>query len=411
MILRYRDPEFWPRFRETHWNPRRPTVLKNPFVEFPFSETVLLRAMQNFQKGLAAGDERLRCMVDIDGKQAPHRKALRTFLGGPADTFEEMEARNPKGRSLGLMVNDLQAIDPAIWHSVCAFLRDAHPHVDFPVARTVLDLFYGNYAASFLGLHKDTQEIFAFVVRGEKTLLAWPFDYFTSRVPGLDVGARLFQTRLPVDYRKYRKDALVLKANAGDVIYWPSDYWHIAEGVPGDFSGMLSLGLFLPQMVSEQGARELARFRERVFDPAQDTLRSTDVSGLADDDRLRWATGFGFKLGGPTEKFPKKPAAAYRKNATAWLLWNRQGRLLQVSANGYSIALPDAAPLRAFLAKVASEERVALPPKKSAAAGTVLQTDWSAKGALRTRKVKLSGDRTHWLARWLQSVGAIEAVA
>ena len=88
-----------------------------------------------------------------------------------------------------------------------------------------------------MGLHKDTQEVFGFVVRGEKTILAWPFDYFLSRVEGVPTASRYFQVQLPVDYRKFRKDALVLRARAGDIIYWPSDYWHIAEGTPGKVLG------------------------------------------------------------------------------------------------------------------------------------------------------------------------------
>ena len=285
MLLEYRDPHFWRKFQAQNWQPRIPTVIRNPFRSFPISEAMVLRALKAFQAGLGDGDERFRYMFTLGDSNRAAKRALRNLLAGGHESMDELEgdcARKVPGKTFGLMVNNFQSLDLGLWNGFTAFLQDAHPWIDFPIARCVVDLFFGNYASSFLGLHKDTQEIFGFVVRGEKTMLAWPFKYFTSRVEGITSAAKYFQVQLPVDYRKYRKDALVLKAYPGDIIYWPSDYWHIAEATPGKFSVMLSLGLFSSH-VNPKRENDLIAFRQRLL-TASERYSSHERSHLRSQD-------------------------------------------------------------------------------------------------------------------------------
>lgn len=406
MLLSYRDPDFWKKFTTEHWRPRVPTVLRQPFKNYPFSEASLLRAMQAFENGLREGDRRAQCLVSIGDAEKPPRRPLRDLFREESETMAALERRCKRvfhKQRFGLMVTRFEAIHPEIWSSLTAFLHDARHCIDYPVPRAFVDLFYGNYRSSFTGVHKDTQEIFAFVVRGKKRMLAWPFDYFLSRVAGLSRGDRYFHMRLPVDPRKYRKDAIVLEAEPGDVFYWPSDYWHVADNPDGGFSAMVSLGLYRPEIAVPK-----ARFTEKLL--SGKSLRSqgmTDVVRGPDAARqLRWITGFGFELGGPlTEKAPS--AASVIKTESGLLLWTRdrdRDRII-VAANGQSVALPDSSRLLGALETIAAE--------KPFSAGTrpgkpvkVAETTWNKKCALKTR-TKTTRDPQASLIDWLLRTHAV----
>ncbi len=51
-------------------------------------------------------------------------------------------------------------------------------------------------------------------------------------------------------YEAYKKHSQVLLAKPGDVTYWPSTYWHIAES-DGSFSATWSLGVWVDRPYSE----------------------------------------------------------------------------------------------------------------------------------------------------------------
>lgn len=425
-LLSYRDPKFWERFHDRHWKPRVPTVLRRPFREPPFTEAMVLAALKRFRDGLDRGDAKFRHMVSVGKRPSAPGKALRNLYTAEGETMGELESawsrRFPR-EGLGLMINNFQSLDPGLWDGAASFLADGHRSLDFPISRAVVDLFFGNYQRSFLGLHKDTQEIFGFVVRGEKTILAWPFDYFVERVKGVTPASWYFQVPLRIDYRKYRKDAIVLHAKAGDVLYWPRDYWHVAEARGGEFSTMLSLGLFLSHHVGGKRGDDLARFREKLLLPAPDgaPLRSGEMSdesrGAQGTRRLRWASGHGFLYGGPMQGgLPSPPASdgparTARKKRAALLLWrvNRARTRVLVTANGRLTTVNHSRAMGALLEALARGEKVEVrAPRSRDAESPIRATYWDDAGVLRGRSVVSRGDDRAWLLDWLLAIGAVE---
>jgi ribosomal protein L16 Arg81 hydroxylase len=59
-----------------------------------------------------------------------------------------------------------------------------------------------------------------FVIDGRKRILGWPDAYMRRQKA---------DPTYTLDYRRYRKDAIVLEGAPGDVLYFPSDYWHIVS--------------------------------------------------------------------------------------------------------------------------------------------------------------------------------------
>ncbi len=319
MLLSYRKPIFWRDFHSRHWKSEIPTVIRQPFVHCPFSEEMVLNAMKNLHRRFERGDEKFRFLLSPETSLAGTKRVFKSVFKSPVASMDEFGrncCRVLSNKQFGLMVNNVQSLDARIWDGAAAFLQDAHPWIDFPMGRAIIDLFFGNYSQSFLGLHKDMQEILGFVVKGEKTILAWPFDYFLSLRREITPADRYFQRPLKIDYRPYRKDAIVLKARAGDIIYWSSDYWHVADGGrPDEFSVFLSLGLFRAASSSPENTEVLNRFRKRLLSrPGQApkqavSLYSQEVPAsdpfLLSAQRLRWATSYSFPFGTPSGLPPK----------------------------------------------------------------------------------------------------------
>lgn len=412
MLLTYRDSQFWKKFQANHWQPRVPTVIRQPFKVFPFSEAAVLRAMKVFAEGLRGGDQRIRCLVSVGDSETAPRRPLKALFRQESESLMQLErncAKTFSQKNFGLMVTRFEAVDPGIWSSLTAFLQDARGCIDFPVPLAFVDFFYGNYSSSFTGVHKDTQEIFAFVVRGEKRILAWPFDYFLSRVKGLSPGSRYLHMRLAVDPRKYRKDAIVLNAQPGDVIYWPSDYWHVSEPQRGRFSAMLSLGLVRSGVAPSFDGKN----------PERAAPRSQDMTAVVTDTeaarQLRWLTGFGFELGGPfAETLPRKrneENVTVVKKTNILVLWyvDSHYRRILVASNGHSITLPQSSELLHLLEQIARGESITVSNSlRQGKSATFLETNWNKQCEFKTRKRVSKRSDAALLVDWLLRAYAVE---
>ncbi|MBY0371096.1 hypothetical protein K2X33_10445, partial [bacterium] len=355
------------------------------------------------------------------------RRPLRQLFKQPSHSMKELEqncGKVFKKKNFGLIVTNAHATHPGVWDAVTAFLQDARGTIDFPVPRNFMDLFYGRYSNKFTGLHKDTQDIFAFVALGKKRMLAWPFEYLLGKVKGIAPGDKYFNKRLPIDYRKFRKDAVVLDAQAGDMIYWPGDHWHVAEPVDKVFSCMLSLGV-LRQELRSPGAGESPLLRKflsvnpHAGQREQEALVSqemTEVVPWEDAERqLRWLSGYGFEQGGPMADAPKgklKQPITVSRNPNGLVLWvrNKELKQLMVSSTGHVIALPEIPECVAMLEKLAAGKpfTVAEDPKRSVDGGKIIESYWSKDGEAKTRKLASNRDLVSWLAQWLLRVGAAQ---
>lgn len=361
--------------------------------------------MNVFVEGLRGGDQRKPCLVSIGDSVTAPRRPLRALFQENSKSLERLEEACalvfPK-KNFGLMVNHMQAVDPGIWSALIAFLQDGRPWIGSP-PRAFFDLFYGNYSSSFTGLHKDTQEIIAFVVRGRKRILAWPFEYFLSRVKGLAPKDRYFNKRLAIDHRKYRKDAVVLDAGPGDIIYWPSDHWHVSEVQDGQFSAMLSLGLFRQDGLTEKKLSSL------LSQEMTGTVTRPDAAG-----QLRWMTGFGFELGGPaSDSSLREGNVVVKKTKSSIILWNKNKarRRILVASNGHSITLPHSSKLERLLEQISQGKSVTYSNTTRPAHSNrcnIFETHWNKQREFKTLKLASRRDHSACLIDWLIRVYAVE---
>jgi 50S ribosomal protein L16 3-hydroxylase len=228
---------FWEMFVREHWE-RRPGVFRGLF--FP-SQSPLISSTQAFA-GVMQACNRWRdgdpAFIRFFLENALVQSHLGKYLPVSDDvTFEAFARRIApalRGQGFGLTVNGFAHHDFALFTRVRRFLRGLYVRVGMPGDVTDLDVFIGNYRHTPFGIHTDKSSNFCVVFEGRKKFLVWPG-------PALEARRDLHHS---VDFDEVRAQAVVLEGGPGDVIYWPSSYWHIAES-GGELSGVMNLSLYL----------------------------------------------------------------------------------------------------------------------------------------------------------------------
>jgi hypothetical protein len=247
------------------------------------------------------------------------------------------------GRTFGLVVDGYQVHDEPLWRRLCEFAAGLYARAGLPGEQAKAALFLGNYARTPFGLHRGRSTNFMFVLDGVKRIRAWPPAFFRGKE---DLTNRL-------DYERYNAGSVVLEGKPGDVIYWPSPYWHIGEDA-GGFSVAISLMLFMeprPEAdlaVAMEHALATGGGRRSGAGSVRATLRT--LRALGQDPgleqaliaaRLNHVTGFGFtEVPPPAEPRRLRDDAVVRGRPAAPIRWRRVGERLVCSANGHAFVLP-----------------------------------------------------------------------
>ena len=128
----------------------------------------------------------------------------------------------------GVNIHSLEDKLPELTHRIASLKRILTQVDGAPVAqRWDTDTFFGTYPVSPLGIHKDTASVFSFALMGKRTYYMWPSDYFQK-------GDEALFTPDPEKIEPHLKYAEQFVMQAGDVIYWPSNRWHVilSDGQP-----------------------------------------------------------------------------------------------------------------------------------------------------------------------------------
>ena len=226
--------EFWLRFAGEHWE-RRPVLIKQAFATALFTPEEAFQTLVKAGDQYRAGDRTLPAEFYIeyahllagDGEHLP-RADDRTCAG-----YAERVTRQIGGRRFALIAEDIQAHDARLWMRLREFMRGLHEAAGIPRCAAKATVFFGNYEKTPFGLHDGESSNFKFMIEGRKKMQLWPDAFFRGKV----------NARNTFDYERHLDGATTIEGGPGDVIYWPSDCWHIGEPV-GGLAVSLSLALF-----------------------------------------------------------------------------------------------------------------------------------------------------------------------
>jgi len=308
---------FWPDFLARFWN-KGPGVLRRPFPNPPATMNEIFTGMRTLTRRLEKNDFRIPSRFFLEGKLVTgpaanifHARETDVDLAGYIRRLE----KDVPGE-YGFAITNFQALEPYIWARFTGLLADLYKHLGFPLGRVLVDVFIGNYTRSFLGLHKDSQDVITFVVSGRKKFLVWPYETFAD-VPGVQRNSQNRQVNISThEYTSKIAKATVLEGEPGDVLYWPRDYWHIAESDGGTavtialgflppqnpFQGIFNATeamlddqlLHIPETIPYQGSSSI--LLDQLLNLQDTLLKNADLQHTTRKFYLSWITRFGFDI-------------------------------------------------------------------------------------------------------------------
>jgi hypothetical protein len=248
-------PEFWSHFVEQFWG-QRPLLIKQPFASPLTTSGEIFSAIKNASQQFRVGgaDCFFRFYTEegflLTGPKLRHYIPETSDLSA-ADYGNRM-TRKLHGQRFGLVISQFQAHEARLWLRVRKFLSQLS--AELPAQPWVeIVSFVGNYDKSPFGIHQDDVSVFHFVVEGRKRMYLWPRDYFSSSD----------DVRVESDFATLRRDAVMLEAKAGDIIFWPANFWHVGESV-GGLSSSISIALGPLRPAENTWELLLAKIRERL---------------------------------------------------------------------------------------------------------------------------------------------------
>ena len=127
-----------------------------------------------------------------------------------------------------------------IWRKLKPFFKIIFENVDVSPLGLHTDLFIGNYTKTSFGAHKDNLDNFMFMIFGFKKMLLWHDKLWKDvlKNPSEDNYTLL-------DYEKYIPYSIQVNLEPGDILYWPSEYWHVGEN-GNQFSASINIDYLIP---------------------------------------------------------------------------------------------------------------------------------------------------------------------
>ncbi|KLJ01469.1 hypothetical protein WQ56_06270 [Luteimonas sp. FCS-9] len=222
-------PVDWARFVATCWDVR-PVVYRQAGGA-PYPTDAALHAAAAAAREAAAGETACRFVLDDRQLRQPG-DWLPRGEDGSFDAYARRVLRAAgDDAAYALIVNEFHRHDARIFEAGRRFFRGLWAHVGLPATGAITTLFHGNYERTPVGVHKDRFSTFVFVLQGRKRMRFWPTRPWRDAVA----------TR--VDYAQHLADSFAIEVGPGDVLYWPSAYYHVGETIGTDVATSVNVGV------------------------------------------------------------------------------------------------------------------------------------------------------------------------
>ncbi len=212
----------WERFAKRHWE-KAPARLKPP--------APILTEREVFQRTTATCEPfrhgtRFRSLPDVRFYVGHARLASPgLLLPAPEDAtlgaYLDRAAQGLDGASFQLQIEQPFMFDFGLWGAVRGFLRGLMEHVGVPVLPATTELVLGRFDRGPLGLAKRPHHSrLTLVLQGQLRVRLW------KKLWGQPANET-------ADFDKHLHEATTLEVRAGELLYIPSQLWHLEEA-PND---------------------------------------------------------------------------------------------------------------------------------------------------------------------------------
>jgi 50S ribosomal protein L16 3-hydroxylase len=223
-----------------YWE-KLPVLIERPFAAPLIGPEEIFRAVLKASDQHLAGDDNV--VLSFFTEHSQRIAEVGKFLPRAPDKtmagYAKRIGRKLCGQRFALIIQDIHIYAPEVWLRFREFLRGLSQFIDIPAEKTKASVFIGDYEETPVGLHVGNSGNFKFVVEGRKRLRLWPDKFFRGK-KGIHGS---------LDFERFLPAATTLEGRPGDVIYWPSDQWHIGEAVGGP-AVSVSLALYVKERTS-----------------------------------------------------------------------------------------------------------------------------------------------------------------
>ncbi|MFF2602706.1 JmjC domain-containing protein [Streptomyces californicus] len=206
----------WDTFTERFWD-RRPVLYKGVDT-VPFAEPEVFRAavLGSRPPHPLAVPGNLQFLVRRRQQTRPY-DYLPEPSDGSFDGYERRMADRLDGQRYALVVHRFHSFSHPLWDRARRFYAGLWERVGQPTHSVGSTMFHGSYEHSPVGVHQDRFATFMFCVRGAKRMRFW------AQRPWSD------PVHTVLDYQPYLASSFVAEVEPGDLLYWPSRYYHVGE--------------------------------------------------------------------------------------------------------------------------------------------------------------------------------------
>ncbi|WP_171163517.1 cupin [Streptomyces sp. I05A-00742] len=327
-------PLDWDLFVERYWD-REPVRIR-PGGEVPFVADEVFDALVAATRPSATGTLPLNTRIGI-GRDLPETPGdlLPTTTDGSLDAYARRMEQHLEGRPYALTVGTFHVFHHPQWARQRAFYAGLWDRVGLPLNPAITSLFHGSYEHSPAGVHRDRFATFMFALEGRKRMRFWP----SCPWPG--------NTTTVLDYEPYLESSFSVEIEPGELLYWPSSYYHVGESdlnTGGRGPGAAtSVNVGVP--------RDVDRSHFDVMDFFHDPRHETLLSTAPDLTPLPRVEGPVMSVAGPAlaEELPPALAqalGAFRTETEEHRIRERTGvlSLRRFTSGGFHPVPPPAAP-------------------------------------------------------------------
>lgn len=215
------------------------------FRGFQFSDDrAVLESLKIFHQSYSRGiDRSLLRFYRPSGPAEPNFGELLETVDS-LDLFWQEFLRLQGQEQGSIILNEAQSFSQSLFRQSLEFLNRIYANFGRSQGGALLDLFISNAPRSSLGLHKDEQDVFTYIVKGSRRFYFWPFPVI-QKVLRLPENAERETHSADIELtEELWQQAICIEAVAGETIYWPRSFWHLAESVDQEYCASLGLGLF-----------------------------------------------------------------------------------------------------------------------------------------------------------------------
>lgn len=242
--------DFWSKFSKSVWE-KNTFVKRNNFVTPPISEPELFKCVVDMcvrhQKIMDETDaeQPWEIRIYVAGKEVAGKKnsddTKHLFPQASDESFSGYSKRMSEvldGQSFVFVMDSIPMPENMkMWTN--DFLKGMYRPLGSISQGHFWSLFFGDYVSTPFGVHDHaslltSEAAFYFPITGEKEMTTWKPSYIKEN-PDLDSSQ---------DFDKHLEASTQLRAEAGGMMYWPSDRWHIGSSKGGDVSIVLAVKSF-----------------------------------------------------------------------------------------------------------------------------------------------------------------------